>query len=283
MIPKKPPISIAEAQLVTSGNQVIESADISPDGQWIVFDSNRSGNQDIYKMPLKGGEPEQLTSDPSDDFFPVWSPDGREIAFFSWRRGNRDIFLMTADGRTVKQLTDDPAHDFYPDWSPNSLELVFYSWRTGQDELFVVSRKDKNSEWEKEKQLTSDGGHDPKWSPDGRFIAYIKENALKMVPAGGGKPIILVQSSDLSGLPVPISCSWSLDGQSIYYKARDPYGCESFWSLPVGGGKPQLLVRFDEYCGRSRRKEFSTDGRQFFLTLSSLQSDLWVADLLTDK
>lgn len=283
-IPDKPPISTDEAQPVTSGNQVIESMDISPDGQWMAFDSNRSGNEDIYKMPLKGGEPEQLTSDPSDDFYPVWSPDGREIAFFSWRKGNRDIFVMTADGRTVKQLTNDPGHDFYPDWSPDGLKIVFFSSRTGRYELFVLSRKDKSSEWEKEKQLTFDEGQDPKWSPDGRFIAYISKSDLKIIPERGGKPVVLVASSDPPELPVPKSCAWSLDSNWIYYKARDlRNGCESFWQVPRGGGKPQLLVSFADYCGRSKRKEFSTDGWQFFFTLSSLQSDLWVADLLTEK
>ena len=54
---------------------------MTPDGQWLVFDSDRGGNADIYRMRLPGGTPEQLTTDPRDDFIPRWSADGREIAF----------------------------------------------------------------------------------------------------------------------------------------------------------------------------------------------------------
>jgi len=61
-IPREGPISGSEAEPVTTGNQTIEGFDVSLDGKWIAFDTNRSGNQDIYRMPIAGGEPEQLSS-----------------------------------------------------------------------------------------------------------------------------------------------------------------------------------------------------------------------------
>ncbi len=48
-------------------------------------------------MRLGGGEPEQLTTDPADDFYPSVSPDGRWVAFHSLRFGTRDIFVMSAE------------------------------------------------------------------------------------------------------------------------------------------------------------------------------------------
>lgn len=63
-IPETKWVSVKEATQVTTGNQVIESMGISPDGQWLAYDSNREGNQHIFKMLLKGGDPIQLTRNP---------------------------------------------------------------------------------------------------------------------------------------------------------------------------------------------------------------------------
>lgn len=97
-IPTGSPASIREAQPVTRGTQHIEGLDVTRDGQWLAFDSDRDGNADIYRMRLPDGRPEQLTTDPRDDFIPSWSTDGREIVFHSWRNGNRDVFVMPASG-----------------------------------------------------------------------------------------------------------------------------------------------------------------------------------------
>jgi Tol biopolymer transport system component/tRNA A-37 threonylcarbamoyl transferase component Bud32 len=282
-IPKGEAVSISEAQPVTEGGQAIEGISVSPDGKWLVFDSNRSGNQDIYKMPVGGGEYEQLTTNPSDDFIPSWSPDGKEIVFYSFRKGNRDIHLMTADGRSIRQLTDDPAQERYPDWSPNGKQLVFMSDKTGRQELFVFSRSKEDFDWGAPKQLTFDGGKYPRWSPDGSLIAYTYDASLRVILPEGGDPQILVSSHDPATIPVPIFPEWSSDGQTIYYKGYNNEGDSSFWSVPVVGGKPKLLVRFDDALRKSIRIEFATDGSRLFFTLTDSKSDLWVMDLIIEE
>lgn len=282
-IPKGEILSISEAQPVTEGNQAIEGIGVSPDGQWLAFDSNRSGNQDIYKMPVAGGEYEQLTKHPSDDFLPSYSPDGKEIAFYSFRKGNRDIHLMTSDGGSIRQLTDDPAQERYPDWSPDGNQLVFYSDKTGSQELYVISRESKDLEWGTPRQLTFSGGLYCRWSPDGHLIAYISGNSLQVISPDGGDPKVLVSSEDPTILAVPVFPAWSLDGQTVYYKAHDSEGHSSFWSVPAIGGTPQLLVRFDNPSRKSIRPEFDTDGFRFFFTLTESQSDIWVMDLIIEE
>jgi Tol biopolymer transport system component/predicted Ser/Thr protein kinase len=282
-IPEKGAISISDALPVTTGNQAIEGIDVTPDGEWLVFDCNRSGNQDIYKMPVTGGEIEQLTTHPSDDFLPTWSPDGKEIAFYSFRKGNRDVHLMTAEGRSIQQLTEDPAQERYPDWSPDGNHLVFYSDKTGRQELYIISRDKKELDWGTPQQLTFDGGSHCRWSPDGHLIAYISERSLRVIPPGGGNPRVLVESKDPTLTPVPVFPAWSPDGQTIYYKAVDAEGRSSFWSIPASGGTPKLLVRFDDPFRKSIRPEFTTDGERLFFTLTDNQSDLWVMDLLSEK
>lgn len=55
----------------------------SPDGQFIAFESNRSGETQVFVLPLAGGEPVQLTHLSTGASSPVWAPDGRSIAFVS--------------------------------------------------------------------------------------------------------------------------------------------------------------------------------------------------------
>ena len=123
-------------------------------------------------MPLGGGEIEQLTTNPADDFAPSWSPDGKEIVFQSWRNGNRDLLLMAADGSSERQPTSLPGHEYYPDWSGDGKQIVF-RWQHGeQDSLAVLTRTADGAAWEAPRELVSRGGP-ARWSPDGSLIAYI--------------------------------------------------------------------------------------------------------------
>ena len=72
------------------------SVDLSPDGQWVVFDL--LGH--IYRVRATGGEAECLTaaSGVAINMHPRWSPDGRAIAFISDRKGQTNLWLMDADG-----------------------------------------------------------------------------------------------------------------------------------------------------------------------------------------
>ncbi len=284
-IPDGAPVSVSEAEPVTSGNQTIEGLGMSADGQWLAYDSNRSGNQDIYKMHLPDGEAEQLTTNTSSDFLPSWSPDGREIAFHSFRDGNRNIYVISADGGRVQQVTDDPQQEHCPDWSPDGEQLVYYGSRTGRYEIYTVARKPDGSGWDAPRQLTLSGGFEPRWSPDGRLIAYTWEadNSLRVISPEGGEPRVLVQSQDPAILPRPDFQDWSPDGQTIYYKAFDAEGRSSIWSIPAAGGTPQLLVKFDDPSRPSIRDEFTTDGRRFYFTLARYESDIWQMELLREK
>ena len=69
----------------------------SPDGRFIAYASDRSGNFDIWVQPVDGGDPVQITEEPAQDVQPAWSPDGDSIAFRS-ERGGGGIFVMPALG-----------------------------------------------------------------------------------------------------------------------------------------------------------------------------------------
>ena len=90
----------------------------SPDGERIVFGSNRSGTGEIWVSDRDGRNPMRLTNiggPVTGD--PRWSPDGRQIAFDSMEGSNRDIYVVSSNGGQHHKLTTDPAEDTCPSWS----------------------------------------------------------------------------------------------------------------------------------------------------------------------
>jgi Tol biopolymer transport system component len=269
-IPSEGPISAAAAVPVTVGNQVIEVMNVSPDRRWLAFDSDRSGNQDIFKMPLEGGEPVQLTSDPAGDCCPAWSPDGTRIAFHSHRSGNRDVFVMSADGGSLRQLTNHPGHDRFPTWAPDGKRIAFSSRRTGPDRVFTISADRGEVEGEESRPLTEDEfSVDPAWSPDGRWLAVNLSSGLSLIPSEGGEPRTLVRQGGYT----PI---WSSDGHTLYYREAPELG---IWKISISGGEPELLVQFDDPAPRAFLSNWASDGKGFYFTLTEHEGDIWVMEL----
>ena len=277
-IPDRDPLSAARAQRVTQGHQSIEGMANSPDGRWLAFDSDRGGNQAIYRIPLSGGEPEPLSADSGDDFMPSWSPDAREIAYYGFRQGRRRLFVMPVDGGPPSPVVADSGNQRFPDWAPDGRHLVFHSDRTGQFELYIVER-DAAGRWGASRQLTTEGGQEARWSPDGGAIVYLRNTGLWVIPPGGGAPRLLVDTSDPAVRPAPLLAQWAPDGRTIYYKALDAEGHASIWSVPAEGGKSKLLVRFDDPARPSSRAEFATDGKRLYFTVSERESDIWQMEL----
>ena len=79
----------------------------SPDGKWIAFTSNRTGNNDVFMMPSTGGEPRQLTWFSGDDQALYWTPDGKGVVISSARGSNAwgsPLYVQPIDGGLAKPL-----------------------------------------------------------------------------------------------------------------------------------------------------------------------------------
>lgn len=254
---------------VTSGTQVIEGFDLSPDGQWLALDSDREGNQDIYKLSLVTGELVRLTSDGRDDFLPNWSPDGRWLAFHSIRQGTRDVFIMPSLGGTPQQLTNDPGQDRSPRWSPDGREIVFESTREDERREIYAMQRDSLGRWGHVRRLTRNGGRWPAWSPDGKAVVYLNAQGIWRVPASGGaEPHLLT--------PTPAQhVRWSDDGKEIYFVSTANDSTAGFWSIPARGGAERQLLRFAPDGPRVRRAFFQPRDGRFYFTIMEHQSDIW--------
>jgi TolB protein len=144
----------------------------SPDGAWIVFDSGRAGNREIWKMRADGSQVTRLTHDEAYDEQGDWSPDGRQIAFIrksgdrgddpAYRNHLGDIWVMDSDGSGARTLvTCSCAVD--PRWSPDGRWIVYARGsgdKTLGSTLWAVRVSDG-----RQVQLTS-GRRD--WRPDWR-------------------------------------------------------------------------------------------------------------------
>lgn len=104
------------------------SVDVSPDGEWLVFDLLAH----VYRMPITGGEATSLTQDSgvATNYHPSISPDGRSIAFISDRGGQDNLWVMDADGSNPRQVSKDlNARFLTPTWSADGTYI--YSRKRG--------------------------------------------------------------------------------------------------------------------------------------------------------
>jgi Tol biopolymer transport system component len=281
-IPSGAPVGTAGATPVTTGPQIVEALEVSPDGQWLAFDADGMGSQDIYRVALGGGEPERVVESSTDDHRPTWSADGRSLLFYSFVGGVRRAFVAPAHGGAAHMLQPagrDEQHT--PVWSPDMRRVLFH--RTvgagGVDQIFELTRA-SDSTWSAARQLTQKGGFGGRWSPDGSHLAYVARRQVRLMgdgPNGEATSRLLYDATDASAdRGNPVAIRWAPDGQTVYMKTFDAAGKAALWALGVNGGAPRPLVRFDEPLRPTRRPEFATDGKRLYFTLAQSESDVWV-------
>jgi serine/threonine-protein kinase len=283
-IPTRGTVSPYGGTQETFGNQLVESFTVSRDGRWLVYDSNLGGDADIYRIPVGGGEPERITTDPSDDFFPSLSPDGRAVAFHSWRTGNRDLFVQPLDGGPVQQVTATPGrHEVNASWAPDGSALTYFEFEGRWDSLarsgIWLSRRGTSGRWEEPVRLVERGNWSA-FSPDGSRISYTLGSIgsrLYTVALEGGTPQLTYDAVAMRG-PTVEQPAWSPDGRSIYFKSHDPSGRASIWMVAADGGTPRLVTFFDDPARPSSRFNWAIGAGRLFFAIDERQSDVWVID-----
>src|SRR5687768_4628262 len=115
------PIAMQHLQLTSANGEEVEPT-LSPDGKWMLYVSNASGNEDIYLQGVGGQTSINLTQDsPGNDLQPAFSPDGERIAFRSERDGG-GLYVMGRTGEAPRRVATE---GYDPMWSPDGKHLVY--------------------------------------------------------------------------------------------------------------------------------------------------------------
>lgn len=129
----------AEKRLTTADG-LDDGPEYSPDGQYIYFNSVRSGLMQIWRMKPDGSEQTQITKDGYNNWFAHPSPDGKWLAFLTFEPNveghpaNKDVMLrlMPVGGGEIQvlaKLFGGQGTINVPSWSPDSKQLAFVSYR----------------------------------------------------------------------------------------------------------------------------------------------------------
>jgi hypothetical protein len=276
-------ISASVAKPVTTGSQEIEGFDLSADGRWLAFDSNRGGIQQLYRMPLGGGDVEQLTAGDVPSLAPAFSPNGREIAFHRFVKGIRQIFVMPVEGGTAVQVTAGSTHSRIANWSPDGRALSFVKNALSPTQETAIVRRDGNGHWGSPRTLVK-GGAAGLWAQDGRGVLTVMRAdgdrvALLIASPAGGAPRTVVPPHDRVE-SAGYSWGFSPDGRFVYYLGRDRDKQKSgIWGVPSGGGARRLMVGFDDPASGLNRAALRVHGNRFYFTLGDPESDVWMTEV----
>jgi Tol biopolymer transport system component len=188
---------------------------LSPDGQWVVYTSERLGKPDLFAIDLNQPEaqPRLLIESNVMEDQATFSPDGQTLFFVSTRDGSADIYSIPFQPRHEQRienavnLTNNPTGAFRPAISPDGRWLAF----------------------------SSDRDHQPS-SPMGP-----RGGDLYVMELDGDiqRRLTHTESGGWSGSP-----AWSRDSKAVYFYRRE-INRRNFglWSMPLAGGEPRLVYK----------------------------------------
>jgi Tol biopolymer transport system component/serine/threonine protein kinase len=264
------PAAGGEPKRITFDNATIRGLAWTPDGEEIVFASERRGVSSLWRISARGGEPELAEAIGSSVQYPIVSSRGDRLAFTQLindtniyrvdltapasQRSSRDKFLAST-------LEDDS-----PQYSPDGKSIVFGSTRSGSFEIWLCG-----SEGQQPRQLTTMGGPltgTPRWSPDSRQIAFDSRSQgnadIYVISVEGGAPRRLTTEPSEDVVP-----GWSKDGRWVYF-CSNRGGRREIYKLPSEGGPAvQVTTQGGFECFES------PDGQFLYYTKRSYDSTLW--------
>lgn len=262
----------------------------SPDGKFIAFTSNRTGNYDIFLVPSEGGAARQVTYNSSNDWINDWSPDGTKLLFYS-NRETHSFALYSIDLRTraLKRLTNDEEALRFASWSPDGKTIAYSragqpwwrAWYRGSVAAQTVAEDVTNGKVHTVLKSNSQQFW-PLFAPDGKtlYVTTIEGSGntpnLYSVGVSGGTPHALTHyTTDAVRYP-----AIARNGSLLTYL----FNGDLYTIKPDGSEarKVTIYARSDDKINNQEREtlkdqanesELSPDGKQLALVI---RGDIWL-------
>ncbi len=215
-----------DRQWLTRGNSTDRQPVYSPDGEWVVFSSDRSGNLDLWAVATKSGAIRRLTRDAAEDWDPGFLPDGR-LLWSSNRGGRFEIWIGEADGSGARQLTKDGLSAQNPTSTPDGSWVVYSSGNPAHRGIWKI-RPDGSGAT----RIVAGTTVIPEVSPDGRYVAYLINRrtlraTLRVAAVADGREVpfsIAVGRQGRGSFFTTGRSRWTRDGKAIAFIGQDENG-----------------------------------------------------------
>lgn len=226
---------------------MIRLPSFSPDGSYLVYESDASSFRDLYRYDFARAEVLRLTDDPKGNFEPAIAPDGQRLAFVSSRDGDPELYVMSGDGGGPTRLTQSPGDDSSPRWSPDGSSLAFLSTRDrarGWDLYLMPAQGGPARPVVERRERVSVRDH--AWSPDGRHLAWIELGAeqgvapLVVVAVESGEQVLRTAPKGVDQQP-----AWSPDGRELVFSRGQGPGRSTLMRLSLARGADSLAPLFE--------------------------------------
>ena len=224
----------SDQQRLTNNDAMDLYPNWSPDGQKIVFVSDRDNHPtayNLYIMDADGTNAIRLTTIDARELAPIWSPTGDKIAFsreevipgIGFRQ---DIYVINADGTGLANLTAERVekNNRLPSWSPDGTQIIFSSskfeetYRPDVDAASTICFMDADGSEVKVLPVGIMGFGHPELSPDGERIVFhnldVTNNFQLMLTDRDGSKVSFLTSDDSWHM----NPSWSPDGKKIVFE-----------------------------------------------------------------
>ncbi len=213
------PISGGAARRLTSDNNLGGGPVWMPDGESIVFPSQRAGSMTLWRASINGGEPVPVLTSPGEDTEPAISRDGGKLIYTNTRNSYVLVLTQPATQETIR-LRERRVDMFDPSFSPDGRKIVFFGTADdGGFHIFTIDKDGKNAQ-----QITQGRGEKnihPQFTADGATIYFYQIHpkiSFRKVSVNGGESVEVVdgwQWGTHNGAQV------SPDGKRIVYSKMD--------------------------------------------------------------
>jgi len=199
-------------QLLISSTRAQRAPDISPDGEKIAFESDRTGLEEIWISDFDGSNPVQLTDFHSGAGTARWSPDGGRIVFDSRESGAAALYLVDPHGGPPRKIQISIQNASVPSWSRDGRWIYFTSDVPPSGGLYKTPAEGGNAVL-----LSRTIGYNVQEAADGSlyFASAIVNADIHVLAKIGG------QERSLSNMPrVAYPTDWVLAANGIYFIDR---------------------------------------------------------------